>query len=236
MWRCTRPLASSGVELLSFQMKLANLSQWTRKRSFILRWSTRRLFTAATWHLTQAVLKLNNIPVALFDNLRISKCLVFFLFFLLFFFFFFFFCFVFFCFLFLFLFCFVLFVFLFFFFFFFFFLYVFFFCFLLFFFCFVFFVFFFFFFFCFLFFVCLLLFFVVVVFVFLLLFFLFVFLFVCFFFFWFCWVLIFASVKALSAIYLLPVMIHGWVRRPPHGPNKYMFLPLWELRARVGIL
>ena len=31
----------------------------------------------------------------------------------------------------------------------------------------------------------------------------------------FCWVLIFA----LFVIYKLPVMVHGWVRRPPHEPN-----------------
>ena len=29
--------------------------------------------------------------------------------------------------------------------------------------------------------------------------------------------------------YLLPVMIHGWVRRPPHRPNKCMFLPLLSI-------
>ena len=34
---------------------------------------------------------------------------------------------------------------------------------------------------------------------------------------------------------LLPVMVHRCITRPPHGPNKYMFTPLWKLRARVGI-
>ena len=34
---------------------------------------------------------------------------------------------------------------------------------------------------------------------------------------------IFASLYALSVIYLLPVMIHGYVRKPPFGQNKYMF-------------
>ena len=48
-------------------------------------------------------------------------------------------------------------------------------------------------------------------------------------------VLIFASLWALFVIYLLPIMIHGWVRRPPVGLNKRMFLLLWKLRARVGL-
>ena len=47
--------------------------------------------------------------------------------------------------------------------------------------------------------------------------------------------LIFALLQAVSMIYLLPVMIHGWVRRPPHGLKKYILLPLWKLRARVGL-
>ena len=39
-------------------------------------------------------------------------------------------------------------------------------------------------------------------------------------------------------IYLLPVMVHGWLRRHPRGPKKYMIymiLPLWKLRARFRI-
>ena len=51
----------------------------------------------------------------------------------------------------------------------------------------------------------------------------------------FCWVLIFALLYAPTVIYLLPVMIHGWVRRPLRGPNKNVFLPLWKLRAGAGI-
>ena len=43
----------------------------------------------------------------------------------------------------------------------------------------------------------------------------------------------------ITVICLLPVMINGRVRRPPNGPNKYIYfyiLSLWKLRARVGIL
>ena len=36
-------------------------------------------------------------------------------------------------------------------------------------------------------------------------------------------VFIFASIYSLSVIYLLPVIIHGWLRRPPHLPNKCVF-------------
>ena len=36
-------------------------------------------------------------------------------------------------------------------------------------------------------------------------------------------VFILASYYALSVIYLMPVMNHGWVRRPPHGSNKYLY-------------
>ena len=41
--------------------------------------------------------------------------------------------------------------------------------------------------------------------------------------------------KLLYVIYLLPVMIHEWVRRPPHMDRTNMILPLVELRTRVGI-
>ena len=39
-----------------------------------------------------------------------------------------------------------------------------------------------------------------------------------------CWFLIFALIYELSVIYLLPVMIHGSVRRPPRVPNKHMYM------------
>ena len=48
---------------------------------------------------------------------------------------------------------------------------------------------------------------------------------------WFFWVLCF--ILGLSVIYLLPVMIHGWNRRPPHGPNKFMSFHNGS-RGRVG--
>ena len=47
------------------------------------------------------------------------------------------------------------------------------------------------------------------------------------------------SVESLSLLhlhhklYLLPVMVHGWVKRPPYGQTIYMFLQLWKLRARL---
>ena len=36
-------------------------------------------------------------------------------------------------------------------------------------------------------------------------------------------------------LYLLPVMVHGGVKRPPYGQSKYMFLKLRKLKVRVGI-
>ena len=49
-------------------------------------------------------------------------------------------------------------------------------------------------------------------------------------------VLSFASSEALSVIYLLPVMIHRWVRIPPHGPNKYMVHQYGSWRRGFGYL
>ena len=40
---------------------------------------------------------------------------------------------------------------------------------------------------------------------------------------YFCRILIFDASKALC---MFLVMIYGWVRRLPHGPNKYMFCHL----------
>ena len=39
----------------------------------------------------------------------------------------------------------------------------------------------------------------------------------------------------LSVIYLLPIMIHGWVRKRPRGPNNYTCLPIWKLKVWTGI-
>ena len=50
-----------------------------------------------------------------------------------------------------------------------------------------------------------------------------------------CRVLIFASSKYLSVIYLFPVMIHWWVRKPSRGPNNCMFWAMIEAEGEVGI-
>ena len=50
-----------------------------------------------------------------------------------------------------------------------------------------------------------------------------------------CRVLIFASSLYLSVIYLFPVVIHWWVRKPSRGPNNCMFLAIIEAEGEVGI-
>ena len=50
----------------------------------------------------------------------------------------------------------------------------------------------------------------------------------------FCRVLIFVLSEYLTVIYLFPVMIHWWVRKPSRGPNNYRFEPWQNLRARLG--
>ena len=47
-------------------------------------------------------------------------------------------------------------------------------------------------------------------------------------------VLIFASSQYLSVIYLFHVLIHLWVRKPPHGPNICMFWAMIEAEGEVG--
>ena len=47
--------------------------------------------------------------------------------------------------------------------------------------------------------------------------------------------LIFASSWYLSVIYLFPVMIHWWVRKPSRGPNNCMIWAMIEAEAEVGI-
>ena len=49
-----------------------------------------------------------------------------------------------------------------------------------------------------------------------------------------CRILIFASSKYLSVIYLFPVMIHWWVRKPSRGPNNCMFWAMIEAEGEVG--
>ena len=65
---------------------------------------------------------------------------------------------------------------------------------------------------------------------------------------WFCWKWIYAvlivcvpfpcgvwgSMQYLFVIYLFPVMIHWWVRKPSRGPNNCMFWPWQKPRARLG--
>ena len=50
----------------------------------------------------------------------------------------------------------------------------------------------------------------------------------------FCRVLIFVSSQYLSVIYLFPVMIHWWVRKPSRGPNNCMLWAMTEARAKLG--
>ena len=50
----------------------------------------------------------------------------------------------------------------------------------------------------------------------------------------FCRVLIFASSQYLSVIYLFPVMIHWWVRKPSRGPNDCMFWAMIEAEGELG--
>ena len=48
----------------------------------------------------------------------------------------------------------------------------------------------------------------------------------------FCRVLNFVSSQYLSVIYLFPVMIHWWVRKPSLGPNNFMFWAITEAEGR----
>ena len=50
----------------------------------------------------------------------------------------------------------------------------------------------------------------------------------------FCRVLISVSSLYLSVIYLFPVMIHWWVRKPSWGPNNCMFWAMTEAEGEVG--
>ena len=50
----------------------------------------------------------------------------------------------------------------------------------------------------------------------------------------FCRVLIFASSRYLSVIYLFHAMIHWWVRKLPRGPNNCMFWAMIEAEGEVG--
>ena len=50
----------------------------------------------------------------------------------------------------------------------------------------------------------------------------------------FCRALIFVSSKYLSVIYLFPMMIHWWVRKPPRGPNNCMFWAMTQAEGEVG--